>query len=161
MESHTIFAVGGHREVINYTKACNELLNLQICYGIIDGDLILEEDEIKKFKEKRIIVLAFNEIEMFLIEEKIVKAVIEYFEITNEKIEEKFEEYKEKIKKHCVEKNYEEILKWCSLKKEITKELANKELVRDYEKSALIVISKKENLQKELKEKYFKGLRET
>lgn len=52
MESHTIFAVGGHREVINYTKACNELLNLQICYRIIDGDLILEEDEIKNLKKK-------------------------------------------------------------------------------------------------------------
>lgn len=222
MESHTIFAVGGHREVIGYTKACNKVLNSQVCYGIIDGDLIFEEDEIKKFNEKRIMILAFNEIEMFLIEEKIIKAVIEHFESINEKeIEEKFEkfkekfikkieeniekialekikkeidislkkvnikeyrtygdleksmseifsnfslnkkfeEYKEKIKKICEEKNYEEMLKWCSLKKEITKELANKELVRDYEKSALTVISKKEKLQKELREKYFKELK--
>ena len=53
------------------------------------------------------------------------------------------------------QKNYKELLKWCSLKKEISKGLANQELDSDYVEKAINIIGKNKSLREKLKEKYF------
>ena len=53
------------------------------------------------------------------------------------------------------QKNYMELLKWCSLKKEISKGLANKELDNDYVEKSINIINKNKFLREKLKEKYF------
>lgn len=218
---YTITPVKGHREVINYTKAYNNILKNQVCYGIIDGDLIVENIKIDKLAEENIIILNFNEIEMFLLQEEIIKTVIRKFNLDEKKVEEKFNEYKEeflkkinekkekivldKLKKEIdgyfkevcikdyksyeqlkenylniignisldekklkymekindlhIKKDYRELLKWCSLKKEISRELANRKIDSDYENKALGAIETEENLKKYLIEKYFSKIK--
>ena len=69
--------VQGHKQVIQYTKAYNKLKELygNIAYGIIDYDW-MDEARIENYKKKNIFVLPFNEIEMLLIDEEIVKFVL-------------------------------------------------------------------------------------
>ena len=69
--------VQGHKQVIQYTKAYNNLqyLHGNRAYGIIDYDW-MEEARIEKYKKKNIFVLPFNEIEMLLIDEEIVDSVL-------------------------------------------------------------------------------------
>lgn len=213
IEDYSIYPVGGHLEVIRYVKGFSNFLFPTKVYGIIDGDLI-EENRIEEYKDQNIIVLPFNEVEMFLLEEEIIKNVLTYSEekITQKiesfknKLVEKIENNKEKIvlskikkeidlsfkeknienfnslndlkedyknifdlelvdKKHSkymnelenilAQKNYMELLKWCSLKKEISKGLANQELDNDYVEKAINIISRNKSLRKKLKEKYF------
>ena len=44
-------------------------------YGIIDYDW-MDEEKIAKYKKKNIFVLPFNEIEMLLVDEAVVKSVL-------------------------------------------------------------------------------------
>ena len=69
--------VQGHKQVIQHTKAYNNLQHIHgnIAYGIIDFDW-MEEARIEKYKKKNIFVLPFNEIEMLLLDEEIVKSVL-------------------------------------------------------------------------------------
>ena len=69
--------VQGHKQVIQYTKAYNKLKELygNIAYGIIDYDW-MDEARIQNYKKKNIFVIPFNEIEMLLIDEEIVKFVL-------------------------------------------------------------------------------------
>ena len=69
--------VQGHKQVIQYTKAYNKLQHLHgnRAYGIIDYDW-MDKARVEKYKKKNIFVLPFNEIEMFLIDEEIVKFVL-------------------------------------------------------------------------------------
>ena len=69
--------VQGHKQVIQYTKAYNNLqyLHGNRAYGIIDYDW-MEEARIEKYKKKSIFVLPFNEIEMLLVDEEIVDSVL-------------------------------------------------------------------------------------
>ncbi|WP_419079270.1 hypothetical protein, partial [Sellimonas intestinalis] len=53
-------------------------------------------------------------------------------------------------------KNYNELLVICNLKKEISKELANKYLDKDFEDKAIQQIMVNQTLRKELNDKYFK-----
>jgi hypothetical protein len=213
IEDYSIYPVGGHLEVIRYVKGFSNFLFPTKVYGIIDGDLI-EENRIEEYKDQNIIVLPFNEVEMFLLEEEIIKNVLTYSEekITQKiesfknKLVEKIENNKEKIvlskikkeidlsfkeknienfnslndlkedyknifdlelvdKKHSkymnelenilAQKNYMELLKWCSLKKEISKGLANQELDNDYVEKAINMISRNKSLREKLKRKYF------
>ena len=213
IEDYSIYPVGGHLEVIRYVKGFSNFLSPTKVYGIIDGDLI-EENRIEEYKDQNIIVLPFNEVEMFLLEEEIIKNVLTYSEekITQKiesfknKLVEKIENNKEKIvlskikkeidlsfkeknienfnslndlkedyknifdlelvdKKHSkymnelenilAQKNYMELLKWCSLKKEISKGLANQELDNDYVEKAINMISRNKSLREKLKRKYF------
>lgn len=205
IEDYSIYPVGGHLEVIRYVKGFSNFLSPTKVYGIIDGDLI-EKNRIEEYKDQNIIVLPFNEVEMFLLEEEIIKNVLTYSE---EKITQKIESFKnnkEKIvlskikkeidlsfkeknienfnslndlkedyknifdlelvdKKHSkymnelenilAQKNYMELLKWCSLKKEISKGLANQELDNDYLEKAINTISRNKSLREKLKGKYF------
>ena len=70
--------VQGHKQVIQHTKAYNNLQHIHgnIAYGIIDYDW-MEEIRIEKYKRKNIFVIPFNEIEMLLVDEAIVKSVLE------------------------------------------------------------------------------------
>lgn len=72
----TVIPVGGHRNVVSCVNASKTIQLGYDVYGIIDGDEITEEQKIK-YKQDRIIVLPFNEIEMFLLEEKNIRAVME------------------------------------------------------------------------------------
>ena len=69
--------VQGHKQVIQYTKAYNKLKKSHgnEAYGIIDYDW-MDEARIQNYKKKNIFVLPFNEIEMLLIDEEIVKFVL-------------------------------------------------------------------------------------
>ena len=69
--------VQGHKQVIQHTKAYNNLQHIHgnIAYGIIDFDW-MDEARIQNYKKKNIFVLPFNEIEMFLIDEEIVNYVL-------------------------------------------------------------------------------------
>lgn len=213
IEDYSIYPVGGHLEVIRYVKGFSNFLSPTKVYGIIDGDLI-EENRIEEYKGQNIIVLPFNEVEMFLLEEEIIKTVLTYSE---EKITQKIESFKNKLvekikdnrkkivlskikkeidlsfkeknienfnslndlkedyknifdlelvdKKYSkymnelenilAQKNYMELLKWCSLKKEISKGLANQELDNDYVEKAINTISRNKSLREKLKRKYF------
>ena len=213
IEDYSVYPVGGHLEVIRYVKGFSNFLSPTKVYGIIDGDLI-EENRIEEYKDQNIIILPFNEVEMFLLEEEIIKTVLTYSE---EKITQKIESFKNKLvekikdnrkkivlskikkeidlsfkeknienfnslndlkedyknifdlelvdKKYSkymnelenilAQKNYMELLKWCSLKKEISKGLANQELDNDYVEKAINTISRNKSLREKLKRKYF------
>lgn len=216
MKTHTIYPVENHKDVINYTKAYEKIsiFKNQKAYGIIDGDLTNDQNE-EELKKAKIIVLPFNEIEMFLLDENIILAVLSE-SYTSEEVERKIlkfkEEFikkvknsvdkiilnklkkeidtrleKEKIKKFgtyneleesfkevidiplnslkekytkelneiIAEENYSGLLRWCSLKTEISKGLANSILEENYLNKAIFRLTKKEELKQELREKYF------
>ena len=213
IEDYSIYPVGGHLEVIRYVKGFSNFLQPTKVYGIIDGDLI-DENRIEEYKDQDIIVLPFNEVEMFLLEEEIIKDVLTYPEekitqkiesfknklvekIKNNKekivlskikkeidlsfkeknienfnslndlkedyknifdlelVDKKYLKYMDELKNVLTQKNYIELLKCCSLKKEISKGLANQELDSDYVEKAINMISRNKSLREKLKEKYF------
>lgn len=80
MTNFLVKPVGGHKEVINYTKGYNDLSTLHgnISFGIIDGDF-LEKSSIEKYRRENIHVLPFNEIEMILVTEPIICSVLSPF----------------------------------------------------------------------------------
>ncbi|MGL4864847.1 MAG: DUF4435 domain-containing protein [Cetobacterium sp.] len=216
-ETHNIFPVENHRNVISYVttyKATKKICQYE-SFGIVDGDLIEKSEKIS-YREKNIIVLPFNEIEMFLLDEyivtnllsliydkievnkkidvfknelinniknnkeeiilekikKFIDTKLEKEKINNNKtremlkesfkklttisIDEKYEEYEEELDKIISSKNYEEALKWCSLKEKISKGLANKCLEFNYLEKAIVRIKNDDELKKKLREKYFK-----
>lgn len=107
--------VQGHKQVIQYTKAYNKLQHLHgnIAYGIIDNDW-MEESRIESYKQKNVFVLTFNEIEMLLVDEVIVKSV---FGSDEQDKEQKLNEYQKAIKSYCV-KNKDKIIS-IALKKKL------------------------------------------
>ena len=217
-EIYSVFPVENHRNVISYVttyKATKKICQYEPL-GIVDGDLI-EKSEISLYREKNVIVLPFNEIEMFLLNEDIISNLLSlmYYntevnkkidifknelinniknnkeEIILEKIkkfidtklekekinnnnktkemlkesfkkltaisiDEKYEEYEEELDKIISSKNYEEALKWCSLKEKISKGLANKCLEFNYLEKAIVRIKNDDELKRKLREKYFK-----
>lgn len=107
--------VQGHKQVIQYTRAYNKLqyLHGNTAYGIIDNDW-MEETRIENYKQKNIFVLTFNEIEMLLVDEAIVKSVLGSDEQDKE---EKLNEFQKAIKSYCV-KNKDKIIS-IALKKKL------------------------------------------
>lgn len=81
-----VIAVGGHLNVINYTKAINNISNINIkAKGLIDKDGKTEV-EIKKYGKSNIYVLPFNEIEMLLLSKEVLEKMNEAISILNKKI---------------------------------------------------------------------------
>ncbi|ELV08681.1 Hypothetical protein F387_00073 [Wohlfahrtiimonas chitiniclastica SH04] len=124
-DSYTIQPVESHITVINYTKAFNnsksEHNNRAI--GIIDGDLLIDDDRIAKYAEQKIYVLPFNEIEMLLLWEPIIQDVLAQVESDQSKIIDKITEFKSQFfKKVEIEKNQISI---AFLKKQIDIALAS------------------------------------
>ena len=95
--------VQGHKQVIQHTKAYNnlKLLHGNTAYGIIDNDW-MDESSIQEQKEQNIFVLPFNEVEMMLVDEAVVKSCLP-FDDDKEK-QRKFENLQRSIIKSCEEK---------------------------------------------------------
>lgn len=107
--------VQGHKQVIQHTRAYNNLNKMHgnKAYGIIDYDW-MEETKIAKYKKKNIFVLPFNEIEMLLVDESIVKSVLAS---DDQDKEQKLNKFQESIKSLCLE-NKEKIVS-IALKKKL------------------------------------------
>ena len=95
--------VQGHKQVIQHTKAYNNLQHLHgnTAYGIIDNDW-MDESSIQVYKEQGIFVLPFNEVEMMLVDEAVVKSCLP-FDDDKEK-QQKFENLQQSIIESCEEK---------------------------------------------------------
>lgn len=92
--------VQGHKQVIQHTKAYNDLqyLHGNTAYGIIDNDW-MDESSIQANKEEGIFVLPFNEVEMILVDEAVVKSCLP-FDDDKEK-QRKFENFQQSIIESC------------------------------------------------------------
>ena len=95
--------VQGHKQVIQHTKAYNDLqyVHGNTAYGIIDNDW-MDESSIQVYKEQNIFVLPFNEVEMILVDEAVVKSCL-HFDDDKEK-QQKFENLQQSIIESCKEK---------------------------------------------------------
>lgn len=95
--------VQGHKQVIQHTKAYNnlQLLHGNTAYGIIDNDW-MDKSSIQAYKEQGIFVLPFNEVEMILVDEAVVKSCL-HFDDDKEK-QRKFENFQQSIIESCKEK---------------------------------------------------------
>lgn len=95
--------IRGHKQVIQHTKAYNDLQHIHgnIAFGIIDNDW-MDEKSIKEYKDENIIVLPFNEIEMILVDESVVKSVLPFDDNTGQ--QRKFNNFKNAIITSCREK---------------------------------------------------------
>lgn len=95
--------VQGHKQVIQHTKAYKDLQHIHgnIAYGIIDNDW-MDESSIHEYKEQNIFVLPFNEVEMLLVDEAVVKSCLP-FDDDKEK-QRKFENFQQSIIESCREK---------------------------------------------------------
>lgn len=107
--------VEGHKQVIQHTKAYNNLNKMHgnKAYGIIDDDW-MEKARIEKYKKNNIFVLPLNEIEMLLVDEAIVKTVLESDDQDKEK---KFNKFQEATINSCI-KNKDKIIS-IALKKKL------------------------------------------
>lgn len=95
--------VQGHKQVIQYTKSYNNLQHLHgnTAYGIIDNDW-MDESSIQVYKEQNIFVLPFNEVEMMLVDEAVVKSCLPFDDDTGQ--QRKFNNFKDAIISSCREK---------------------------------------------------------
>ena len=95
--------VQGHKQVIQHTKAYNNLQHLHgnTAYGIIDNDW-MDESSIQVYKEQGIFVLPFNEVEMILVDEEVVKSCL-HFDDDKEK-QQKIRNLQQNIIRSCEEK---------------------------------------------------------
>lgn len=72
-EKYTVIPVGGHINVIKYCEVLSKSDWIgRECIGIVDGDNFTDE-KIKELSNTKIIVLPFNEIEMFLLSNLVMK----------------------------------------------------------------------------------------
>ena len=117
--------VQGHKQVIQHTKAYNnlELLHGNTAYGIIDNDW-MDESGIQAYKEQGIFVLPFNEVEMILVDEAVVKSCLP------------FDDDKEKQRK--VENLQQSIIESCEEKKDKIISIALKKRLDEFMESHLI-----------------------
>lgn len=122
-EEVVVVPVEGHRQVIQYTKAYNDspILNNNHAYGIIDSDLMTEE-QINDYKESGIYTLPFNEIEMIFFTDEIMNCVLRGL-FTEEEISEKITEFKNEIFKE-MSQNKETVVQE-KIKKYIDNNLSN------------------------------------
>lgn len=162
-EDFIVFPVGGNKDVVSITESYNKTFDITLfkSFGIIDGDLLFKSE--KNLNRNNIIVLPFNEIEMLLFEENIMKKVLIRKKIKVEKIKEFkdafFNKLAEKKEEILVEKMKKEID--CYLEKEkITNTTNMKELKKNYNQIIKFNIEKKEkesikNLEKIIKEKNY------
>lgn len=92
-----IIPVKGHLNVISYTKAYNNLPNKNnIASGIIDRDQH-SNNQLSKWREDNIFPIEFNEIEMLLLNEEVMKATLNANFYENNKNREKIVTFKNKF----------------------------------------------------------------
>lgn len=77
---YNIKPVGGHQNVISYTKGYNQISEIHEnkAVGIIDSDF-MENSEIEKYEKFKVFTFPFNEIEMLLLDENIINSVLNPF----------------------------------------------------------------------------------
>ncbi|WEG73490.1 AAA family ATPase [Vagococcus intermedius] len=94
LDNYYVKPVKGHKDVIQYTKGYNEIASLHgnTAFGIIDRDFF-NNRAIEKHESNNILLLPYNEIEMFLLDENIINSVLKS---TNspEECTQKFENFK-------------------------------------------------------------------
>ncbi|MDK1732261.1 DUF4435 domain-containing protein [Dellaglioa algida] len=122
-EKVVVVPVGGHTQVIQYTKAYNNSLVLDnnCAYGIIDSDLMSDE-QIISYRGDNIYTLPFNEIEMIFFTEDVMTSVLENNfseDDTNSKIKCFTEEFFAKVKKE------RKVIVSQSIKKYLDNQLSN------------------------------------
>lgn len=89
-----VIPVGGHRDVINYTRAYNKSDFFKTkAFGIIDRDYHSQE-VLMKYKKFGVYSLEFNEIEMFLLNKELIENVLKanYNSDTIDKLIQKFQD---------------------------------------------------------------------
>ncbi|CAM4075387.1 AAA family ATPase [Streptococcus penaeicida] len=93
--------VTGHKDVINYTRAFNKLSTItkNNAIGIIDNDWNSEET-ILKYEKDLIFTTPFNEIEMLLLDENVIRDVISSFK-TEEEIDASIQNFKNSLIAEC------------------------------------------------------------
>ena len=144
--------VQGHKQVIQHTKAYNnlQLLHGNTAYGIIDNDW-MNESSIQEQKEQNIFVLPFNEVEMMLVDEAVVKSCLPFdddkekqqkFENLQQSIIESCEEKKDKIISIALKKRLDEFMEGnCIQNNKPTKEDVEeflKNLVDEFDASSMV-----------------------
>ena len=144
--------VQGHKQVIQHTKAYNnlQLLHGNTAYGIIDNDW-MNESSIQEQKEQNIFVLPFNEVEMMLVDEAVVKSCLQFdddkekqrkFENLQQSIIESCKEKKDKIISIALKKRLDEFLEGnCIQNNKPTKEDVEeflKNLVNEFDASSMV-----------------------
>lgn len=94
--------VQGHKQVIQHTKAYNDLQHIHgnTAFGIIDNDW-MDEKSVQDYKDINIIVLPLNEIEMILVDESVVKSVLPFDDNTEQ--QRKLNNFKDAIISSCRE----------------------------------------------------------
>lgn len=122
-DKYTIQPVESHTSVINYTKAFNDSHHLHHnnAIGIIDGDLLFG-NRIEQYKNNHIHVLPFNEIEMILLWQPIIKEVLKPFN-DESNIKQKITAFQNKLFASVLKKKQRIIT--AAVKKEIDGELEN------------------------------------
>lgn len=95
--------VQGHKQVIQHTKAYNDLryVHGNTAFGIIDNDW-MDESSIQVYKEQNIFVLPFNEVEMMLVDEAVVKSCLPFDDNAGQ--QRKFNNFIDAIISSCREK---------------------------------------------------------
>ena len=144
--------VQGHKQIIQHTKAYNnlQLLHGNTAYGIIDNDW-MNESSIQEQKEQNIFVLPFNEVEMMLVDEAVVKSCLPFdddkekqqkFENLQQSIIESCEEKKDKIISIALKKRLDEFMEGnCIQNNKPTKEDVEeflKNLVDEFDASSMV-----------------------
>lgn len=78
LDEYTVKPVGGHEKVIQYTKTFNALPNWvdNSAVGIVDRDG-MNIDQINSLSSNEVSVLPYNEIEMLLVDEKVMRSVLQ------------------------------------------------------------------------------------
>ncbi|WP_054777583.1 DUF4435 domain-containing protein [Lacticaseibacillus saniviri] len=74
----TVLPVDSHDNVVTYTKAINQsaVFNDTRAFGIVDGDALTEAER-EKLNSIAVFVLPYNEIEMLLLSQYVVRNVLE------------------------------------------------------------------------------------
>lgn len=129
-KNYYVRPVGGHLNVVSYTESFNSISSFHgnSASGIIDGDYRSEETRIK-LEAKHILILPFNEIEMFLLSGEIIEAVLGTF---NSKLEilEIFQTFQIKLKELLQEKKDTMVLAQTKLEVDV---LIKGSLINKYE----------------------------
>lgn len=95
MDEYTVIPVDGHDNVIQYTKTFNDLSSMfdNTAVGIIDQDGLSETAE-PFSKKSKVIRLPYNEIEMLMLNEEVMKSTLSVAVMTDFEIDDKINKFK-------------------------------------------------------------------
>ncbi|MCT3048092.1 DUF4435 domain-containing protein [Leuconostoc mesenteroides] len=130
-----VIPVGGHTNVINYTKAYNDdsVFNDGKAFGIVDNDL-RNDNEIDKLKRSSVYVLPFNEIEMLYFEEELMKNFLSDLSYDSEIITTRINHFKEEFFKAV--SNKFDLIKEAKAKKTLDTYISNQKVEKFAGKTA-------------------------